>query len=441
MLRRVSAAASILGFASAEDVCKIDSMTHNIQPVTAVNYEKVVQPALSLTVTPIWYYKGSSQADAAFLPIYDKVATLFKKKLRILAMNCEIPGNKKHCERAGVTETPFIKILPKSPQPAFVYEGAKTEEALTKILTKLMGDKINVISKKEDFVSWKSKNPTKQKVVLFSNSKKSPPMLKALSTDTVFARTVEVAFVGDVAGAGKEIAEAAGKNALKAPMFMMISKAKTMWYGNKKEHDLKDYLGIHEWININSESGMGDKVKDVSGEETIEEEVEIERVRELHGKNAQEMCFKQKNICAIYLQQGPGPLNDKTIEMITGFESAFEPKSDRGVRFSWMWADTTLQNDLVKVLEAQEAKQAEREGRDVEKFEYPTMVMVKPPRKKREEKFLSYVRLGEGQKVTKESVKAMVEKVSGGATYSKADVPKFIVRPAAKKAPKKKEEL
>ena len=105
---------------------------------------------------------------------------------------------------------------------------------------------------------------------------------------------------------------------------------------------MKDYLALHGWININSESGMGDKVKDASGEEAPEVEVEVEKVRELHQKTSGELCFKQKNICAVYLHDGSsteGKPDDKSADMISGFESQFEPKSDRGIRFSFMHAD------------------------------------------------------------------------------------------------------
>ena len=55
---------------------------------------------------------------------------------------------------------------------------------------------------------------------------------KGLSTDSVFERTTEFGFVGEVGagGVGDEIAEAAGKSAKKAPVLMMISKGKTSWY-------------------------------------------------------------------------------------------------------------------------------------------------------------------------------------------------------------------
>lgn len=69
-----------------------------------------------------------------------------------------------------------------------------------------------------------------------------------------------------------------------------------------------------------------------------------------------------------------------------------------------MWADVTLQTDLIAKLKEEEAKIAERRGEEPEEFKYPTLIMVKPPRKKREEKFFSYVRLPADAEVSKDSV-------------------------------------
>lgn len=434
------AAASVPSLVNAK--VEINAMKHDIQQVHGNNIDSVLSTSLPLTVSAVKYFNGKKDSDE-LLDTWNEIAKTNKKMLKIMAFDCaDGAKNEKHCERLGIKSTPHIRIYPQSPQPHFEYTGEKTVEGISKLLRKLMGDKVNNLKTVEDFTSFKSKNPTKQKIVLFSDKKKAPIMLKGLSTDTVFARTVEFAFVGEI-GKGNavsdEIADKAGKNAKKTPVLMMISKGKTMWYGQKKNQDMS-FLALHEWININSESGMGDKVKDVSGEEAPEVEVEVERVREFHGKNAQELCMKQKNVCAIYLQKGD-TLDDKVADQLLSFESKFEPKSDRGVKFSWMWANADLQKDMISQIESQEKKIAAKEDREVETLELPTLIMVKPPRKKREEKFFSYVRMPAGAKVESNEVKLLVEKISGGATYQRADPPKFVAKPPAPKKAAKKQEL
>jgi hypothetical protein len=185
---------------------------------------------------------------------------------------------------------------------------------------------------------------------------------------------------------------------------------------------------------------MGDTVKGAGAEEVEAEEPEYEKVRELHAKSQGDLCFKQKNVCAIWLQEGT--LSDKDADMITGFETKFAPKTDRGIRYNWMWLDVTQESEFKTALIEQEKKQADKEGRDVEEYTYPTMIFVKPPKKKREEKLLSYIRMGPG-KVTEDSVGDVIERISGGAMYTRVDLPKMAVRakPKAKAKSAGKEEL
>ena len=62
------------------------------------------------------------------------------------------------------------------------------------------------------------------------------------------------------------------------------------------------------------------------------------KVRELHAKSQNDLCFKQKNVCAIWLQKG-SELSDKDADAITAMEGKFAPKTDRGIRYNWMWMD------------------------------------------------------------------------------------------------------
>merc|ERR1712194_352816 len=373
------------------------------------------------------------------------VAKSHKKMIKILAMDCSDGGNKKHCDRIGVKNeagAPWVHFYPQSPQPHFRFTGTMDATSITKKIRKMMGQKVQLLDTSAKFTEFKNKNPAKQKVILFSDKEKVPVLAKGLSTDSVFARTVEFGYVYTAGAEGAGIQAEVGKNAKKTPSILMFAKNKPMWYGHKKDHAM-DYLSMHEWINVNSESGMGDKVKDASGFEAEVEEIEAERVSELTGKTLHDLCLKQKAICAVYITKD-GALEDKEADLIQNLEQTFRPKNDRGAQFNWVWADGSLQKELIKTIEAQEQKVAEKRGESKgEPFTLPTVIMVKPPRKKRDEKFFSYLRLGADVKVDKDSIKAMIEKISGGATYSRTDVPKLAARPKAdaKKAAKGREEL
>lgn len=427
--RSVAVFAAVIG-TSAKKVAEIDAMKHDINQLYQHNFDSVIGTSLPLTVSSVLYFKGSSSADATFIDThYNGVAERTKKMLKVAAVDCD--DAPKMCERVGVKETPHVHIYPQSPRPHFRYEGKMETESILNQLYKLVpGDKVNMFKSLDEFNGWKKRNPIKPKIVLFSDKKKPPTILKGLSTDSVFARTVEFAYVNTALEEGDAIAADTGAKKKKQPAIMQISKGKNIFY---KEED-KAYGKLYDWINLTSESGMGDTVKGVGGSAEVgAEEIEYEKVRELHAKSQRELCTGQKNICAIYLSNGPLP--EKDIDMITKFESKFEAKNDRGVKYNWMWLDVSVEEKFKTVIEEQEVKQAEREDRDVEQFAYPTMIFVKPPKKKREEKLLTYLRLpGEG--VQESTVADVVERIAGGATYIRTDLPTFTVR--SKVAPKKK---
>eukprot|EP00392_Amoebophrya_sp_AT5.2_P011121 g11196.t1 len=432
-MRRALLASGLVGLAAAKKIAEIDAMKHEIQEVYARNFDSVIGTALPLTVSSVLYFKGGSKADRDFLEKYNEVAAKTKKMLKVSAMDCEGEG-KKHCDRVGVKETPHVQLYPQTPRPNFKYEGEMSADAILKTLYKLIpSDKVSTLATTEEYNTFKRKNPTKPKMILFSDKKKAPTILKGLSTDSVFVRTVEFAFVGPEADA---VASEAGAKKKKMPAVMLVAKGKATWY---KEKDLS-FAALHEWINVNSESGMGDTVKGVDGASEVEaEEIEYEKVRELHSKSAAELCYKQTSICAIMLVNGK--VEDKDADMIVGFESKFAPKNDRGVKYNWMWLDISQETDFKKTLDEQEKKVAAKEDRDEEPLTYPTMIFVKPPKKKREEKLLTYVRMESGSKVSASSVGSMVERIGSGATYTRADLPKFSVRAKPEKKKNKKDEL
>lgn len=433
----VLAAAAIQGADAGRGV-EIDAMRHDIMQIYSKNFDSVISATQPLTVSAVLYFKSGESSHAELIDgVYNEVAKKTKKMLKIAALDCDTPNHKKQCDRAGVTgSAPHLQIYPQNPRPAFKYEGDMTEDAILKLLYKLIpSDGVTNLKTADAYSAFKNKSATKPKLILFSaKAKKSPPMWKGLATDSVFQRTVEFGFVGPEDTA---VVEAANAGKKKLPAVLMIKAGKSTWF---KEKELS-FEKLHEWINLSSESGMGDTVRGVDGQHDAGnvEEAEYEKVREIHAKSQHELCFKQKNVCGIYLSEGKP--DDKTADMINDFESKFAPKSDRGVRYSWMWLDVSVEKEFKEIIEAQEKKQAEREDRDVEPFQYPTMIFVKPPKKKREEKMLSYIRLEATSKVNSDSVGAVVERIAGGATYTRADVPKFAVRSAPKKDKKKKEEL
>merc|ERR1719373_687344 len=162
-------------------------------------------------------------------------------------------------------------------------------------------------------------DPTKPKVVLFSNKKTPPTIWKALSSETVFKRTVKFGFVAEE---DAEIVQRFKVKKFPSVLMQRGSKAeiKETYSGEMKFGALKD------WVNLHSESGMGDKV---AGAGAGKEEVSIEEAKpwlvqevpELTAKSQGDVCFKGEGLCVIYLKDGE--ITQAETDMLTGLSKKF----------------------------------------------------------------------------------------------------------------------
>merc|ERR1712203_1117056 len=106
------------------------------------------------------------------------------------------------------------------------------------------------------------------------------------------------------------------------------------------------FLALKDWVNLHSESGMGDKVAGAGGkeEESIEEAKPwlIQEVPELTAKSQQDICFKGEGLCVIYLKDGE--LSQDETDMLTGLSKKFTSQlSDRGAKMKWMWMNVAIE--------------------------------------------------------------------------------------------------
>lgn len=443
MMRKVAVAVGLFAApALVSAKIDIDPMKDDFAEAQASKIDGILAGNREFGVAAIWYYTDT-RADASFKAEFNEVAKKTKNMIKVLAVDCDKPGNKKHCGTLNWETTPHIMVYPPLPMPAFHYKGELKADNLLKTLYKqIPGHKVTTINTMEEYTAFTKKSATKPKVILFSEAKKPPTILKGLSTELVFVRSVEFGFVSK--GAAEAVVDGSGAGKKKLPAVVMIKmvggQIKKEWFKpDKSKGEEINFQTLYTWINLSSESGMGDSVKSTTGgasggdsPEMEMEEPEMERLRELKDKSQKELCFGQKNMCGILLTEGKATEKDQ--DTVLAFETRFAPKSDRGVKFNWMWMDVTTESEFKKAIEDKEPDLAEREGRDAETIKYPTMIFVKPPKKKREEKLLSYLKLPNDATIDEDPVADMVDKIAGGATYARVDLPKFVNRKAAAKA-------
>merc|ERR1719379_825664 len=139
-------------------------------------------------------------------------------------------------------------------------------KAVSGKVTKFMPD-FSVRLTSEDSDKFVTTDPTKPKVLLFTSAKRAPTIWKALSSETVFRRTVKFGFVSEE---DKELC--AKFKVKKFPTVIMQRGAKAEIKEQYKGE--MNFLALKDWVNLHSESRMGDKVQGAAGgkeEESIEE--------------------------------------------------------------------------------------------------------------------------------------------------------------------------
>jgi thioredoxin-like negative regulator of GroEL len=391
---------------------EIRAMDHDVQEVTGRNFDSVVAKFLDSSVASVFFFKPGD-AEAEFT-MYNEVAKELKGMAKVTAINCETSAP--FCKTHDITTTPAVKLFPVNPMPAAMYKGEMKKEKLSKAISKMIPSFATELTA-EAADTFLVSEPSKPKVLLFSNKEKVPTILKALSSDSVFKRSIKFAFV-------KHTEESIVKK-LKVKKFPAI----VMVRGSKSEIR-EEYKGdfsfreIHQWVNLYSESGMGDKMAGAgAAEEESAEEARpwlVQEIPELTRDSQADVCFKGEGLCVIYLSDGPAPAAD--IDMLTTLKGKFTSQLDgRGTTFKWMWIDLKVETEFKALFEPEAM---------------PGVVVFNPHKR------LRFTKL-EGKTASAQSIRELIDKIQGGDarfTMVKGQkLPKWADRPKGDK--KKKGEL
>merc|ERR1719316_155747 len=155
-------------------------------------------------------------------------------------------------------------------------------KAISAKVTRFIADMSTKLTK-ENVDGFITTDATKPKVILFSNKKSPPTIFKALSSETVFQRTVKFGFITEE---DKDLC--AKFKITKFPSIMMVRGSKAETKDTYKGE--MNFLAIKDWVNLHSESGMGDKVQGGGGKEMDESPEEakpwlVQEVPELTAKS------------------------------------------------------------------------------------------------------------------------------------------------------------
>lgn len=316
---------------------KIEPMEHDIQQITQKNFDGVIGKFRDTNAAAIWFFKDDNAEDKKFLAEYNKVGGDLKGMAKITAINCN--DQAAFCKKNNIEKTPAIQMYPINPYPSFMYQGKMESKAIGGKIAKMIPDYSTKLAK-DNVDSWLSADASKPKVMIFSDKKGVPTILKALSSDTVFRRSVKFGFVS-----AEETDVCAKFKVTKFPTVVMQRMAGS---GLKKENyaGAMNFRELQTWVNPYAESGMGDKVG--SGAQQAEGNIEDDQpwlsqeIPELTAKSSNSICFKGEGLCVIYLKDGEA--SPAEIEMLTSLSKKFTSQlSDRGAKMKFMWLNLAIE--------------------------------------------------------------------------------------------------
>jgi len=330
----VTVVASML--CSAHAKVEILAMKHDIQLINPTNFDGIIGKFRDSAISSLWFFNEEKKEDIKFLDEYNKVAGDLKGMAKVCAISCtEFPV---FCKKNDIKETPAVMLYPTNPIPAFLFQGKFEAKPIAGKLSKLMPD-YTVKMTSENVDTFLTTDPSKPKVVLFSNKNSPPTIWKALSSETVFKRTVKFGFVS------QDSTDIVQK--FKVKKFPAVHMQRGAKAEIKEEYKGEmTFSALKDWVNLHSESGSGFEVKGAGGqsEESIEEAKPwlVQEVPELTAKSQQDICFKGEGLCVIYLKDGA--ITQAETDMLEGLSKKFTSQlSDRGAKMKWMWLNTALE--------------------------------------------------------------------------------------------------
>merc|ERR1719498_2330255 len=117
-----------------------------------------------------------------------------------------------------------------------------------------------------------------------------------------------------------------------------------------------NFRDIYTWVNLYSESGMGDKVHTKGSAEEQEVTLEeakpwlVQEVPELTAASQADICFKGEGLCVIYLRNGA--LSDDDTSLLKSMKSKFTSQLEgRGTTFKWMWMDLSVATGIQSLID------------------------------------------------------------------------------------------
>eukprot|EP01066_Platyproteum_vivax_P009828 Platyproteum_vivax@DN4357_c0_g1_i2.p1 len=356
----------------------IDPMEHEVDIVTAHSFDRQINKNRDAHVQAVMFHKKDASSKDFLDTHWNPLATELKGLIKIAAIDCK--EFKKFCEDSNVKDHPSVMIYPPNPIPPFFFDQMEKEK-LKKKLMSLVPNNVKTLSV-EELDTWMTSHLSVPKVMLFTEKKAAPVLLRALSN--AFKNNMDF---GLLSSPNSDVMK---RFKLKKLPNLMVHRS-----DKKPEHYTGKmvYNDLFNWVNLFSETfvkGGGYGHDHGKAEEAKPWLVEV--VPEVTHASNREVCFKgDKGLCVIYLREGP--LTKEEESLLTDLSLAYTSKLDRGVQMRWLWMDMQKQTNY-------------RELFALSKF--PSLVVFNPHKR------IRFTGLDDGVIAKKEAIRSLLDKILGG---------------------------
>eukprot|EP00743_Colponemidia_sp_Colp-15_P000346 GILK01000398.1.p1 GENE.GILK01000398.1~~GILK01000398.1.p1 ORF type:complete len:414 (-),score=76.69 GILK01000398.1:208-1449(-) len=389
-------------FVSALSKDLYDPLKSEVKILNSGNYDALIKRNRDVVTSIVQFHLPGDRACKNFAAEYIKLAADMKGIVRVGAVDCE--KEPALCEKeAGVIDSyPHILIIPPNPIPIQKYENQLTAKDLAATAVRFVPSQVAKVTSDsvDTFLTTKQNMP---KVLLFTNKKQTPLLLKGLSN--FFKDRMHF---GQVADTEERVVKK--YKVKKFPTIMVFlpgpdGMGKQLTYNGDMKYD-----AIFEWLNPYAETfvqGGGFHVP-TGGQPAAEPQAKpwlTQTVPELTKASSNDVCLKSGGLCAIFLSAGKP--SDSQFEIMEAIANRNKQHIQRGTPIHFMWLDTTVETQWVSELKVSTT---------------PALAVFNPGKRKR---FTSF----SGQ-FTSEQLNGFIDKVIGGdAKFSAlSDTPKFVDR-------------
>ena len=245
--------------------------------------------------------------------MYEELAEDTREMLRIGSVDCDsAPGV---CSKEKIETFPTFRVYPEFPVPTMDYDYTTASgfswTALKKMATRnIPNNTVEITSANID--TFINEHPGKPKVLLFTNKKGVPVVFKALSHH--FKKTLLFGVVREE--------ESAVVKKYKVKSFPHITLLKNEEKPRKYEGQMS-YAGIHEFLNIYSETFVFQGTEDVV-ESSASKVWLTQTVPELNKDSANDICLmKEGYLCVVYLAASSAEKSDDVSNMLHSVGQSF----------------------------------------------------------------------------------------------------------------------